>query len=162
VTSLSDLLFYDSELGELRWKVTRKGRGCVAGTVAGTVNRRKDTSYKHVMVHGKKLLAHRVIWELCFGPIPDGMQIDHIDGNGLNNRIDNLRLVSPSLNQRNRRLSNNNTSGHVCIRPHKSGSFQVQVATKYIGSYPSINEAIAARDAAFKAAGFHPNHGKTQ
>lgn len=48
------------------------------------------------------LLLHRVIWEVVNGPIPDRMQIDHIDRDGLNNQINNLRVVEQYSNQRNR------------------------------------------------------------
>jgi hypothetical protein len=42
----------------------------------------------------KKL--HRLIYEAYYGQIPDGYHVHHIDGNKLNNRIDNLQLLSKS------------------------------------------------------------------
>ena len=45
------------------------------------------------------------------GHIDDTMQIDHIDGNPVNNRIENLRLVTRSQNQHNQKIPKNNTSG---------------------------------------------------
>ena len=46
----------------------------------------------------KKLLVHRVVWEAFNGSIPKGFEINHIDGNGGNNRLDNLELVMHSEN----------------------------------------------------------------
>ena len=51
--------------------------------------------------HGRRgfyMLAHRVIWESVHGPIPDGIQINHINGIKTDNRIENLELVTPSEN----------------------------------------------------------------
>lgn len=42
--------------------------------------------------------AHRLIWERVHGPVPEGMQINHINGNKLDNRIANLEVVTPSRN----------------------------------------------------------------
>jgi hypothetical protein len=46
-------------------------------------------------------LAHRIIWKLVHGNIPDGMHIDHINGDPWDNRICNLRCVSRSENMQN-------------------------------------------------------------
>lgn len=47
--------------------------------------------------------AHRVIWALVYGICPADKLVDHIDGNPLNNKIENLRLVNPDTNQKNRK-----------------------------------------------------------
>lgn len=46
------------------------------------------------------LRVHRVVWEIFNGPIPMGMTVDHVDGNKLNNNIENLQLLSPEDNAR--------------------------------------------------------------
>jgi len=48
-----------------------------------------------------RLLGHRLAWMLSNGPIPEGMQVDHINGNRSDNRLENLRLVSHAGNQQN-------------------------------------------------------------
>ena len=57
--------------------------------------------YEYVSFSGKAKLVHRVMWEIFKGKIPNGMEIDHIDCDRLNNAIDNLRVVTSSENKRN-------------------------------------------------------------
>lgn len=45
-------------------------------------------------------LCHRFVYEYFNGPIPEGLEVDHIDGDRLNNRLDNLQLLSPRENAR--------------------------------------------------------------
>jgi hypothetical protein len=44
------------------------------------------------------LLVHRIVWQFFHGPIPEGMTVDHIDGNKHNNFITNLQLLTPEEN----------------------------------------------------------------
>ncbi|UXM05344.1 HNH endonuclease motif protein [Salmonella phage F115] len=108
--------------------------------------------------------VHRVIWEIHNGKIPDGMEVDHIDHNKLNNNIENLRLVSKKENHKNMPLQKNNKSGFcgVCFieRCNKyRSSIKVDGKTKYLGYFIDINDAIKARIDANKIFGFHNNHG---
>lgn len=147
---------YCPKTGHLIWRVKRHGRGCVVGRPAGT---NSVKGYRVVTVCGKKLYAHRVIWHMHYGAIPDGLCIDHIDGNGLNNLLNNLRVVTLSENQRNSRTPISNTTGYVCIHRNKH-FYAVCVANRHIGIYRDIREAVKARDDAFKEYGFHENHGR--
>ena len=80
---------------------------------------------------------HRLVWETFNGEIPEGMVIDHIDGNRSNNALSNLRLVTQSEN-----MSNAQTNGHkgqVKISQYdKEGNF--------IAKYNSIREAAQTID----------------
>ena len=51
------------------------------------------------------------MWEAANGPIPKGYYIDHIDGNPLNDALDNLRLALPKENSWNMKTPKSNTSG---------------------------------------------------
>ena len=76
----------------------------------GAGNKGDPTGYIRIRRGKKQHYLHRLIWEELVGPIPAGMQIDHIDGNKLNNSIENLRVVSPEVNCKNKvKLSRNQT-----------------------------------------------------
>lgn len=160
VTSFFDIFVYDKKTGKLLWKVNRPKRK--AGSEAGNV--RSDGRYRtvHATVNGikKRHYAHRIIWEMVNGSIPKDMVIDHIDGNTLNNKLENLRLVTREQNQRNSKTPSNNTSGEVGIYRNHVPSFVVIVAGKNVGSFATMKEAIEARDAKYIELGFHENHGR--
>lgn len=151
---------YTPETGELFWRVTRKGPGCAAGRRAGTINRRRDTNYRAVTLFGKKLYAHRVAWQIVNGPIPEGLCIDHIDGDGLNNRLDNLRLTSLSGNHSNSRRYRSNSTGVVGVSATRSG-YAAHIRGQYLGHFPDLESARSVRKAAEAEHGFHENHGRT-
>lgn len=68
-------------------------------------------TYKTMRVGRVVKKVHRVVWEAANGPIPDGMQIDHINGNSFDNRLENLRLVTNRENSCNRGMRGDNQSG---------------------------------------------------
>lgn len=72
------------------------------GQVLGTVNPKHGYLQLEVYDASRKkvgqVFAHRVVWEYVNGPIPDGMQINHCNGLKTDNRLRNLRLVTPSEN----------------------------------------------------------------
>lgn len=111
---------YDPETGNLIWKerptehfprlqdhATWNTR--FAGKVAGVqsydrVKDRRSCIHLRVKFHGKPQIAigaHRVIWEMHYGPVPKGMLIDHADCDSWNNRLANLRPATPSQNAQN-------------------------------------------------------------
>jgi hypothetical protein len=86
------------------------------------------------------------------GGATPGMHIDHANGNPLDNRKSNLRVVTAQANQVNRkRLSRANTSGRrgVTVRRGAKNPYIAQITvlrkTIYLGSFPDLEEAVAAR-----------------
>lgn len=154
-----DLFSYDAITGALLWKIHRPRRP--VGSIAG--NKKSDGRYftVHATIQGvqKRYYVHRVIWEMHHGPIESGMCIDHIDGDGLNNRLENLRLVTLSDNQRNSRLPRNNRLGVHGVY-QKARGYAVQCAGRYVGFYGDFFEACCARMSAESRMGFHHNHGR--
>ena len=67
--------------------------------------------YKRVQLNKKLYSVHCLVWQTFRGIIPNGMVIDHIDGNRGNNALSNLRLVSQSENMRHTM-----EQGHKCQR----------------------------------------------
>lgn len=134
----------DEESGIVFFKGTK--------TEAGKAKPNRRTSYRYLSCKGKSLLAHRVIWVLCKGEWPSG-QIDHIDGNGLNNAIKNLRDVSHAENQRNQRLHKKNKSGFRGVHyENRSGKWVAMIwvgkKRKSLGRFHSAALAAEARRAA--------------
>ena len=98
------------------------------------------------------------------GLIPLGMQIDHIDGDGTNNRLENLRIVSAAENKRNMRKMSTNTSGVTGVYgPYKSGAYEAKGwangKSVGLGWFKEIDSAIAARRNWELSRNYHPNHG---
>lgn len=52
----------------------------------------------------KKFLVHRMVWEAFNGPIPENVDIDHIDGDQSNNSLNNLQILSHSENLKKRNV----------------------------------------------------------
>jgi hypothetical protein len=98
----------------------------IDGTVHGVrsdrpVGHKGANGYVYVYDGGKQKLAHRLIFESVNGKIPDGMEIDHINGIRDDNRIANLRLVNKSQNQQNRSAARaDSRSGQKGVFWHKS------------------------------------------
>lgn len=142
---LFECLHYDPESGKLSWLTSRQGRKLNAE--AGTIRRvsilhRREAKYRFVCVDRRTYPAHRLIWILVYGWIPVGMQIDHIDGDGLNNKLNNLRIVTAKEQARNSAMPTTNTSGHVGVyRSHDHRYWDAFVGGKKIGTFGSKREA---------------------
>jgi hypothetical protein len=124
-TKLNSLFEYRN--GELYWKI-RQGRSW-PGRLAGTNHK----GYRRISIDHKLYLVHRLIFLYHHGWTP--AEIDHIDGNSSNSRIENLRAATPIQNNANRGLRINNTSGvkGVCWRKDTKQWFvQVSVNGKYV------------------------------
>lgn len=160
---LRQLLDYDPETGFLMWRwregVCKQWNKRWPGTQAFT--RTCPRGYRSGQIFKTDYLAHRVIWKWWHGTEPD--TIDHVNGDQSDNRISNLRSVPFRENCRNVPMPRNNKSGETGIRRVKN-RWRVVVNTipkaMNVGSFQTMEEAVAARDAAWADLGFHENHGR--
>lgn len=142
---------FDYADGELVRRAGRKG---------GSVNKR---GYKILCVDYKMYKAHRLVFLYHNGYLPD--QIDHADGDKLNNRIENLRPATNGQNCMNRGVMRNNTSGAKGVFWDKeAGKWRVAVrfgtVLKSFGRFVDFELAeLVATMAREKYHGAFANHG---
>lgn len=175
ISALHELLSYDSETGAFFWKY-RHLKYCPSETQQKRWNTRyankkadsardKLRGYRKLCILGQTYAAHRVAWAMHYGEWP-GCVIDHIDGNPANNEIANLRAVDHVINARNRAVTDSNQCGIMGVRwDGKREKWRVSVSTdkaknQHIGFYDELLHAQIAAQAAYKAAGYHDNHGR--
>ena len=150
---LRDLIDYDPETGEMRWRHTRGP--CVGGSIVGCLS---PQGYRIGFIDGRVRSLHRMVILHVTGALPPtGMEVDHIDGDRANNRWANLRVVTKGENMQNRRRpSRNNKSGFLGVSRTKHPSrqrrpwlAQIKLTTdgtgkvKNLGFYATPEEAHA-------------------
>jgi hypothetical protein len=172
INDLQQLMKYDAETGVLTW-LHRSPIMFVSTIRSNTWNTRFagksaftniSHGYYQGSIHGIKYQAHRVAWALYYGKWPDG-EIDHINGIGTDNRIQNLREVTRADNCRNQKLHKGNMSGYSGIRWYPDMQrYRVQIGVSgtqtHLGVFVNLDDAIAARIAAERLHDYHANHGK--
>lgn len=161
---LRSVVSYSEDTGEFT-RIKTIGRNAIAGSIAGyiKINKKTGKAYRQIKIARIKVMAHRLAWFYVHGVWPDG-QIDHEDGDGLNNRISNLRVVTQQVNSRNARLGKRNTSGRVGVYWHninKKWIAQIVISGKLLvlGRFDNFDQACSARTSAEIEHGFHKNHG---
>ncbi len=93
---LMEYLHYDPDTGVFTWLV-RPAKCIHEGDVAGYI---KPDGYHGIKLQGKLWHSHRLAWLYVYGKLPTD-QVDHINQDKADNRIDNLRLATASTNQAN-------------------------------------------------------------
>lgn len=160
---LRNLLRYDPETGGLIWLP----RNNSANFNSKHANRLAFTAvnsrgYRVGRIGGVSLTAHRTAWALFFGTWPEG-QIDHVNGDRLDNRIDNLRAATPRENSANKRKKPGASSKFVGVtRRTDTGKWDAQIKDfgkrTHLGCFTSEEAAARAYDRA--AASVHGEFAK--
>lgn len=144
---LREVLAYDPDTGNLIWRRSQSARA-PAGSVAGSTMK---TGYVRTCVDGRSQYAHRLVWLHVYGSWPTAL-IDHIDGNKANNRIANLRDVSPSVNQQNRtKPRRDSVSGLMGVRKSQGkwcATIRVDGKDCFLGFHSTPEAASAAYQSA--------------
>jgi hypothetical protein len=140
---LLHLFRYDRENGVLYWENPPKFHPQLKGRKAGAVQHHGHTDYWFIKINGVPRLAHRLIWIIETGSEPEG-DIDHIDGNGLNNRFSNLRDVTRRQNCSNRQVHRNGKrAGYYFCKHTKKWRTQCTIdgVRLFLGYFDSETEA---------------------
>lgn len=156
---LHDLFEYRED-GNLVWQKSKPG--IRKDMVAGSLN--PTTNHYQVLVDEKIFNLHRMIFLFHYGYLTSGLEIDHIDGNPSNNRIENLREVTKSQNAQNAKIRSDNTSGVKGVYWNKErqkwcARLRVNGKNKSLGNYKTLEEAEAViREAREKYHGEYARH----
>ena len=103
------VVYDETSPSRLRYVASRfKSR---VGAPAGALNSKGYYDLRSAPTGCNSRMAHAVVWELHNGGIPEGLEVDHIDGDPSNNRIENLRLATRSLQAFNRGTRTDKCSG---------------------------------------------------
>lgn len=157
---------YNPETGDLHRTLEYDGwnnQSSCFKLIKGCNNR----GYKWDKLFGHMFLAHRLIWFYMTGEHPTG-EIDHIDGDRLNNKWNNLREVAAFENARNQGERKDNTSGCRGVTYRKNGyglkRWVARISHKgtrhLLGYFHTREEAVKARKQAEIDYGYHENHAK--
>lgn len=161
---LNSVFHYCQKTGRLLWKERPKETFATSSAYKQFVTRRAGRSAgcvlfarggrKYISINLRQgggplhYLAHRIIWAMVNGPIPDGMDIDHINRNGLDNRMSNLRLATRSENLQNSVRRNKHGVKGVSLHK-KSGLWRSEIMVNMrkvdLGYFKTKGEAAVAR-----------------
>lgn len=142
-TRLKELLHYNEETGVFTWKI-RCGARALAGNAAGS---KTSEGYFGLHVKGVSYLSHRLAWLYVNGEFPKD-EIDHINGDKSDNRIENLRESTRQGNNQNlRKCQKNSSSGFLGAYP-EGNKFKSVIGYNrkliYLGLFDTPEEAHAA------------------
>lgn len=144
-------LAYDPFDGSLKWRISGEtfGKVYADGYISGDFD-------------GVTYGAHRLIFKMMTGRDPEF--VDHGNGCRSDNRWKNLSSVTPLQNARNLGRDPRNTTGCTGVRRGGASTYRAYISVKGVrhnlGSFPTFEEAVAARKEAERRHGFHPNHGR--
>jgi len=143
---IKSIMKYDPKNGGLYWiKPTgaRAKAGDRVGFNAGSMN------YRKVQINNIGYMEHHLVWMLHHGSLST-LDIDHINGDTQDNRIENLREATRSQNLCNQKIRSDNKSGikgvfFVRSRDKWCATIQYDGLKKHLGYFDSIDDAVNAR-----------------
>lgn len=162
-TALRQMLDYDARTGVLSWRCHPRYPSLKGHPALSFVE--PATGYCRGKILGNQRLAHRVIWKWLTGEEPP--EIDHKNRQRADNRKRNLRASTSSLNKRNVRMRDQNSSGFCGVRwCSQRGGWKAHIKVNrrnmHLGYFDDFDLACEARRAANVKYGFDPSHGRRQ
>lgn len=163
ISEIQEFFVYNPMSGHIIWRKASNYYTKI-GDIAGYTYKGKRSSYIRTSIHKKPILAHHVAFVLMTGSYPKH-NVDHINGDGTDNKWINLRDVTHSENLRNQKLGSANTSGIIGVdfcKKTKLWRARIKLHQKeyHLGSFQTKLEAATARKKAEKDFNFHENHGR--
>jgi hypothetical protein len=156
---LKNVINYDPDTGVFTWKDGRNGRVKVGGRAGYKHKLLNGKCYRRIKICGKDMYENVLAFIYMKGKAPE--LIDHINGNGEDNRWTNLKGSNYANNAKNKRLYSNNNSGITGVRFNKHiNRYQSFISREYIGSFDNFEDAACARRHAEFLHGYHDNHGE--
>lgn len=140
---LKELFYYNPTDGKFARKISVRGARKEIGSL-------HNKGYWQICVDYKTHLAHRLAWLYMTGEVHT--QVDHINGDRLDNRFENLRPATNKQNSENIKLYDSNTSGHRgVVFEKRSGKWIARVVhhqkSSYVGSFTTVEDAALAAKA---------------
>ena len=138
---LLQIFHYDNDQCCFYWKKPTSFR-VKKGDRAGYID---ELGYRRISINNIRYREHQLVWLIERGSLSI-LQIDHIDGNKLNNHINNLREVTNKQNSENKSINKNNTSGIKGVYFDKARSkWHACITNNYknysLGRFKTIEEA---------------------
>ena len=132
-----EILNYNPDTGVFTWRAKphKKASSVVVGTIAGNVD---DQGYIRIYIARFAYKAHRIAWMYVTGE-PAPSIIDHINGDRTDNRFDNLRLATRSLNNQNRKYKSRSKKTALGVFSTKKGGFTARISVTICGRKLSIH-----------------------
>jgi len=146
---MSTQVDYDPNTGLFYWNSPRANNKIQAGDTAGSLH---PTGYVKLSFNyegrTRTISGHRLAYYMSYGKLPK--IIDHANGNGSDNRLENIREATPQQNKMNSKVRYDSASGVTGVYYRKDcGKWRAQIAkdgiNTHLGFFDDKEDAIKAR-----------------
>ncbi len=146
--SFKDMIDYNPNTGNFSWRHRFSPNG---RPLTGAPGWPTNQGYVRIASGGVEIQAHRLAYRIMMGcDVPDGQEIDHINGDRSDNRWCNLRVVSRTQNNMNAKVKSNNSSGFTGVSYDKrrdSWAAEIKINKRkiFLGRFATLEEAVDSR-----------------